>query len=202
MTSHYQYYKDQLLQFDKDAQEIRAEIDRLYSQLAKVQEARLQFQLMNERIFGEPEQAVVMQHMPTRDGALSRLAKYGQQPQLPYQASPGQVEERARKKKQRDHDAYLRRKERNKRKRPSGPTWVNKVLAFVREAGEPVGYRDILNYHGGDENEAVIKSAISGLKRQGLIQTEGPSGTGHRGQYVPTERGRIVNIELNGASHA
>jgi hypothetical protein len=200
-NSHYGFYKEQLKAYDQKADDIERRINDLYAQLGRVREGRLQTQRLMEEIFGEPETTVVMQHTSFIDrrveetrqlgheGEQSRLAKYGDSRDL-----PDTPEVAAQK---RDHEAWLRRKARKAgRKRNTGPTWNNKVLAYVRSAGEPVGYRDIINHNGGITAEIAVKSAISSLKMQGLIEPKPgmPRGTGYPALYVPTERGKTVQI--------
>lgn len=210
--------KDQLAIYDQKLQELNKGIDWAYAEIGKVQAARLKLmELMEEALAPQDEERghVVVQKMgfvdrhieearqldhqphlgPADDGTQSRLAKYGQ-------PSEEELQRRRDNKKARDAQAYQRRKARQKeRKRNTSPTWPNKVLAYVREAGEPVGYRDIINHNGDSTTEVGIKSAIATLKARGLIQNRPglPNGTGHVAQYVPTERGWTFPIHINGA---
>lgn len=206
MTSHYQYYKDQLKQFDMEAQEIQQEIDRLYAQLAKVQAARLQFQAMNERVFGEPQQSVVMQDMTVRQGFLDRRieeAKQLQAPPTPDDAAPESYRHKygVTPKEKDDHKAYRKHKAKQKRSSPLAPEgWTMKALAYLREQTEPRTLTQIANAFGVNtdpDEKSHLRSALGRLKKIGLIGNPPgePQGTGYTASYYLTSSGnrRIAN---------
>jgi hypothetical protein len=202
MTSQYQWAKDKLKQFDQDAQDIRAEIDRLYALLARKQEARLQFHEMVEREFGAAAQTVVMQDMrhverrneeahaqlapPSNDGALSALAKYG---------------EAAARKRERDRENYHKRKA-GKQRTFAADSWSAKALAYLKGIDEPVSFNQIALHHGvRDIERARLRSALARLKMAGLIGNPPgePQGTGHHATYLLTGTGITRIASGNGA---
>ena len=97
MSSHIQFFKDQLKQFDRNVEQWRQEIDERYAWIAKEQEARLRVQAMMEQIFGAPDTTIVMQDMRMAPGMLSG----GRQPVAALAAPPQTTSTAIERKKER-----------------------------------------------------------------------------------------------------
>lgn len=108
MTSHIQFFRDQLRQFDANVAEWRREIDERYTWIAKEQEARLRVQAMMEQIFGESEGTVVMQDMALKPGLEAR------QPAMALAAPQAAVSEEERADRERER---LRLREHTQKRR-------------------------------------------------------------------------------------
>lgn len=220
--------KDQLAVFDHRLQELRRTIDWAHAEISKVQDARLKLTELMEEAMGPPEEErghVVVQKMafvdrriaeaqqlappkpqdslpggPADDGEASHLARYG----------PGteELERRHLNKVERDRKAYQRRKAAKKAGRKTqGPRphtwlpggWAQKIVAHLKDASAPLGFREIALHHGVTDHEerTRLRSALTRLKGQGLITNPPgePGGTGNRATYM------LVRSNGNGAAH-
>ena len=195
MTSHYQYYKDQLQQFDRKAQSIRDEIDRLYVELARTQEARLQFQRLNEEVFGEPEQTVVLQDMRVRQGFIDRRIEETKQPAIEQlRDAVGKIQDQRDKALQLLHRS--RGTDRPKPKKPKRKAvrgeWTIRILEHLKGSAEPLTLSEIALFHGitDPDERSRLRGALGRLKKDGVITNPPgePQGTGNVASYLFVRR--------------